>query len=79
MALARGRLVVKAGSADGRWFQAHLVGGPTSKPATECGGNVGVTASLRAIQTLMCANETRGPRWNVARPRAACTPVPPAR
>lgn len=56
MASAHGSMVVEQRLGDGRSYQAHWVGGPTSDGDGNCGNAVDLTIELPAMQTLVNAD-----------------------
>ena len=56
MGTVRGSMVVERRMPDGRTFQAHWIGGPTSEGAENCGSAVDLTLGLVQMQTLLNAD-----------------------
>jgi hypothetical protein len=63
MAHAHGSMVVERRLPDGRTFQAHWIGGPTSDDNRDCGSAVDLTLRLIAMQTLVNA-DAQGKHWH---------------
>ena len=56
MGTAHGSMVVERRMADGRTFQAHWIGGPTSEGDGNCGNPADLTIGLVEMQTLLNAD-----------------------
>ena len=66
MAASRGSMVVEQRAADGRRFQVHWAGGPTSGGTADCGSTADLTLGLPEMQTMVNAGEEA--QWHLFGP-----------